>query len=379
MWPASLSRARLCAQTPPTTSTTSTVAVSRRASRTRAAAPALTLASRMGLILLRISKQPDDVAFTPATGARLHWEQLAGSFRHALEARLGSTVTESVTQPGGFSPGVAARLRLADGRRVFLKAISSRPNPDSPAMHRREARIAAALPASVPTPRLLWSYDDGDWVAILFEDVEGWTPRTPWRAEELSRGLSALTQLVESLTPSPIAVETIAERLHESLQGWQMLESASRTKRDRLDGVPDWARRNLERLAALESEWEAASAGTTLLHFDLRADNILLTADRVLIVDWPHASLGAGWMELLQILPSIAMQGGPKPWEIFDSHPLGRPAPARKVTAVLAAVAGYFVRQSRLPAPPGLPTLRAFQRDQGIPALEWLMRRTGWR
>jgi len=245
-------------------------------------------------------------------------------------------------------------------------------------MHRREARIAIALPASVPTPRLLWSHDDGDWVGLAFEDIEGWTPATPWRAEELNRVLSALTQLVESLTPSPIAVETIAERLHEPLQGWRSLELAARTKRDRLDGVLDWARRNIERLAALESEWERASAGKTLLHFDLRADNILLTADRVLVVDWPHASLGAGWMELLQILPSIAMQGGPEPWEIFDSHPLGRRAPDREVTAVLAAVAGYFTRQSRLPAPPGLATLRAFQRDQGIPAVEWLMRRTGW-
>ena len=295
-----------------------------------------------------------------------------------MEVRLGSAVTQSVTQPGGFSPGVAARLRLADGRRVFLKAISSHPNADSPAMHRREARIAAALPASVPTPGLLWSYDDGDWVALVFEDIEGWTPATPWRPEELGRVLRALTLLVDSLTPSPIAVETIAERLHEPLQGWRTLESAARTKRDDLSGVPGWARRNLERLALAESEWEAASAGATLLHFDLRADNIVLTADRVLVVDWPHAALGAGWMELLQILPSIAMQGGPKPWEIFDSHPLGRGAPEREVTAVLAALAGYFTRQSRLPAPPGLPTLRAFQRDQGIPAVEWLMRRTGW-
>jgi len=311
-------------------------------------------------------------------GERLHWDQLPEAIRHVLEARLGSVVTESVTQPGGFSPGVAARLRLADGRRVFIKAISSRPNPDSPAMHRREARIAAALPASVPTPRLLWSYDDGDWVAMVFEDVDGWTPVTPWRPEELSRVLDALTQLVKSLTPSPIAVETIAERLHEPLQGWRTLQAAARTKGDELSGVPDWARRNLERLAQVESEWETASEGATLLHFDLRADNILLTPDRVLVVDWPHASLGAGWMELLQILPSIAMQGGPKPWEIFDSHPLGRRAPEREVTAVLAAVSGYLVRQSRLPAPPGLPTLRAFQRDQGIPAVEWLRRRTGW-
>src|SRR2546423_14604892 len=132
MWPASLSNARLCAQSPPTTSTTSTIAVSRRASRTRAAAPALTLASRMGLILLRISKQPNDFAFTPATGARLHWDQLPGTLRHALEARLGSTVIESVTQPGGFSPRVAARLRLADGRRGFPEGPCPAPNPALP-------------------------------------------------------------------------------------------------------------------------------------------------------------------------------------------------------------------------------------------------------
>ncbi len=332
----------------------------------------------MGLILLRISKHPDDLAITPATGQRLHWHQLPDAIRRALETRLGSTVIESATQPGGFSPGVAARLRLADGRRVFVKAVSHQANPHSPAVHRREARIAAALPGSVPTPRFLWSYDDGDWVAIGFEDIDGLTPVTPWNPDELRRVLDAVTRLVESVTPSPIAVETIAERLHDLFQGWRTLHAAAHTGGDELVGVPDWARCNIERLAALESEWSEASAGETLLHFDLRADNILLTADRVLVVDWPHASLGAGWMELLQILPSIAMQGGPQPWEIFDSHPLGRHAPERAVTAVLAAVAGYFVRPSRMPAPPGLPTLRAFQRDQGIPAVEWLMRRTGW-
>jgi hypothetical protein len=78
------------------------------------------------------------------------------------------------------------------------------------------------------------------------------------------------------------------------------------------------------------------------------------------------------------MLPSVAMQGGPKPWEIFDAHPLGRSAPEAAVTAVVAAVAGFMIRGSRLPPPPGLPTVRAFQRDQGLPALEWLKRRTGW-
>ena len=245
-------------------------------------------------------------------------------------------------------------------------------------MHRREARIAAALPASVPTPRFLDSYDDGDWIALVFEDIDGTTPQIPWKPAELERVLAAITELTSRLTPSPIAVEPWSELMRDVFGGWQRLAADADAGKDDLGGVDPWARRHLSELISLEAAAPSAAEGTTLLHADVRADNILLTADRVFFVDWPWASLGAAWIDLLFTLPSVAMQRGPKPWEIFDQHPLGRGAPATAATAVLAAVAGFFIRQSRQPAPPGLPTLRAFQRDQGLPALEWLKRRTGW-
>ena len=290
---------------------------------------------------------------------------------------MGAAVIEAVTQPGGFSPGLAARLRLENQGRVFVKAVSGDRNPDSPAIHRREAAIAAALPASVPAPRFLWSYDDGNWVALAFEDIQGRPPILPWRSDELQRVLAAITDLVEGLTPSPIKVVSIGDRLHHQFQGWRLLKAAADSGDD-LQDLPLFAWEHLAEAADLESQWEEAAVGRTLVHFDLRADNLLVSSDRILVVDWPHASIGAGWLELAQILPSIAMQGGPKPWEIFDSHPLGRNAPPQAVTAVVAALTGYFLQRSRLPAPPGLPTLRAFQREQGYPALEWLKQRTGW-
>ena len=274
---------------------------------------------------------------------------------------------------------MAARLTLADGRRVFVKAVSGRTNPDSPGMHRREARIAAALPASVPAPRFLDSYDDGDWIALIFEDIDGTAPQTPWRQPELNRVLVAVGELSSALTPAPIAVEPVSELMPSVFSGWQRLLASAESGEDDLRGVDPWAERHLAQLVALEAASADAAAGTTLLHADLRADNILLTPTRVFFIDWPWASRGAGWVDLAFMLPSVAMQGGPKPWEIFDVHPLGRRAPAVAVTAVVAAAAGFMIRGSRLPPPPGLPTVRAFQRDQGIPALEWLKRRTGWR
>ena len=79
------------------------------------------------------------------------------------------------------------------------------------------------------------------------------------------------------------------------------------------------------------------------------------------------------------MLPSVRMQGGPRPETIFSGHPVARTAHPEAVTAVLAALTGFFVRQSRQPPPPGLPTLREFRAAQGRTALAWLKIRTRWR
>jgi Phosphotransferase enzyme family len=124
--------------------------------------------------------------------------------------------------------------------------------------------------------------------------------------------------------------------------------------------------------------WPAGAAGGTLLHADLRADNLLLTPARVMVVDWPWASVGAAWFDLLGMLPSVAMQGGLDPEAVFAAHPVAAGADPDAVTATLAALAGFFVVRGGEPPPPGLPTVRSFQLAQGRAALAWLRRRLGW-
>lgn len=67
---------------------------------------------------------------------------------------MGAPVVSAVSQASGYSPGSADRLRLADGRRVFVKAVSAEVNPDSIAIHRREADDV-----------LPYDLDTNDWVA----------------------------------------------------------------------------------------------------------------------------------------------------------------------------------------------------------------------
>src|SRR5258708_30051138 len=95
----------------------------------------------------------------PAVGVRLAWSSVPVGLRHAVEQQLGGRVVEAVTQPGGFSPGVAARLKTATGVRAFVKAVGPEPHPESPGIPRAEARIAAALPAGTPSPPLLRFFD----------------------------------------------------------------------------------------------------------------------------------------------------------------------------------------------------------------------------
>jgi aminoglycoside phosphotransferase (APT) family kinase protein len=315
----------------------------------------------------------------PATGWRLAWADAPGWLRGEVEQRLGGRVVEAVTQPSGFSPGLAVRVRLDDGRRAFVKAVGAEPNPDSPGIHRSEARTMAVLPRSAPAPRMLWSLDRDGWVALAFEDVDGAHPTLPWRPDELARVLAMVADLAAALTPAPPGLPTVAERLRDSFVGWRRLAAASAAGDDDLAGLDPWAARHLRRLADLEAGWPRAMRGPTLLHADLRADNLLLTPTRVVAVDWPWACVGAAWVDLLLLLPSVTMQGGPDPEPTFAAHPVAAGADPEAVTTTLAALAGFLVGGSRLPPPPGLPTLRSFQLGQGLVALDWLRRRTGWR
>ncbi len=303
---------------------------------------------------------------------RLHWEDLPAEVRRVLEDRLGARVAESATQPQGFSPGLASRLLLADGRRVFLKAVHESANPDTPGIHRREARILSALPASVPAPRLLWTYDEEGWVALCLEDVDGRHPREPWTEEDLDLVVATYTRMAADLTPSPIEVDgTAAEGFAGEINGWQL---ALRRGEDRLD---EWCTRNLARLAELESRAPGAAMGDTLLHFDARADNLLIAGARLYVLDWPWARTGAWWIDLVAMAPSVAMQGGPSPADFLGRLDLSGVADD-DVDAVVCTLAGYFAVHALEPPPPGIPTVRAFQAAQGRVAIDWLRNRTGW-
>ncbi len=309
----------------------------------------------------------------PAAGVHLPWAKVPAAVKAWAAALGGGEPTQVRDLHGGFSPGAAAWLEYPRGA-VFVKAVGAELNPESPALHRREAVVSGALPALPAFPVLLDVYDDGGWVALAFDAIEGRVPRHPWDRTELDAVVAALEEVHDALTPSPAAQLETAHRFFQHLfGGWAALAAANDTP-----GLDPWCRANLSRLAELEAPWPEAIDGQTLVHGDIRSDNILIGPAGPVFVDWPHAAVGNPVFDLVAWASSVVLEGGPLPEELLAAHRPSRSADPDVVSVLLAAVSGFFVSHSLRPAPPGLPTLRPFQTAQGGVALAWLRRRTAW-
>jgi aminoglycoside phosphotransferase (APT) family kinase protein len=306
---------------------------------------------------------------TVAAGIRIGWADLPVHVRATVEDLLGAPVVSAVSQPGGFSPGTADRVITAAGARAFVKAVGRTQNPHSVEMHRREARITVALPAATPAPRLLGVFDDGDWVAMVFADVEGRHPRTPWEPAELDAVIGTLHRLADMSTPPPLnGLPAVADSLADDLAGWQRLSE---------DPSPDLPTPPPTAFRAAAERAAAALHGDTLVHLDVRADNLLIRPDgSVVIVDWPWACTGPAWLDTLLLSINVRLYGGDVEADRLLADLARRTgADPADFVDVLAAMAGFFLDAARRPAPPGLPTLRAFQRAQGQALLPWLNER----
>lgn len=301
-----------------------------------------------------------------ASKNRLRWAELPEHVRARIGQLAGGPVVAAANCEGGFSPGLAARVRLADGRRAFVKAMDCSAWPFQSRLYREEARATAMLPPGLPTPEFLGCDDDGDWVILAFECIDGTEPARPWREADLARVVIAASDLA-AVTAPDLPTD------HPRLGGWADI-AADGSRLARLATSASWAAQRLSRLTELEVHGLAAAQGSALVHFDMFAHNILLTPDRVLFVDWPHARLGAPLIDTVLLLASVVADGvDPEPF--LAASPLTARVDPRAVDGLIAAQAGFCLRDALHPPEPGLEPIYAAKLELGLAALAWLARR----
>ena len=303
------------------------------------------------------------------TARRLEWPHLPPQLRALVERRCGSPVVSAASQGAGFTPGFASVLTCEDGSRHFVKAASQRAQRMFAEAYREEARKLAALPAAAPAPRLLWTHDDGEWMVLATEFVDARPPARPWRDDDLAACLAMVERLAEALTPAP--AELALPRTEDEFAGWPDYWDAVRA-------APPGPAARVEEAAALAARFGEVVGGDTLVHTDIRDDNLLLAADgRVLLCDWNWPSAGAAWLDTVFLM--IGPRGdGLDVDAVLAASPLTRDLPADAVDIVIALVTGYFLMSAEQPVPPTSPYVRDAQRWQGEVCWDWLAERRGW-
>lgn len=300
------------------------------------------------------------------TARRLEWPFLPPNLRAYIERKCGSTVVEAISQTSGFTPGFASVLVCEDGTRHFVKAASVKAQRAFADAYREEARKLIALPPGISCPRLLWHLDD-DWVVLGIEYVEARAPHRPWTVSDLDAALDALEVAADRLTPPPagLDLDTAEDDLADLVPMWEHVLAT----RD----LP-----HLEEAAALAAGFADVVGGNTLVHTDIRDDNLLIdTAGTAWICDWNWPVVGAAWFDTLALL--IGPRGdGLDVEHVLASRRLTRDLPAEAIDRMLALYVGYFWKSADDPVPPTSPYLRDHQRWQGDVCWQWLCERRGW-
>ncbi len=285
--------------------------------------------------------------------------------RDRIAALLGTRVIDARSPVGGYTPAQRWIVTLADGRTAFAKTgidvETSRVATWLRTEHRAYTDIHEAF-----MPRVLGWDDTDEQPLLLLEDLSGahWPP--PWSPEHIG-AIEAMLESVARTTP-PEWVDDLETRERPHLSGWARVQQDP----ERFLGLEicteAWLARHIDTL--LKIGVSAVLSGESLVHFDVRSDNLcLIQAHGALapkIIDWNHLGRGSAEVDRVLWLSSLQREGGPPPWELVPD--------SRGISALLS---GYFAAQAGLPPIPTAPGVRNLQREQLDVVLHWAIRELG--
>jgi Ser/Thr protein kinase RdoA (MazF antagonist) len=235
------------------------------------------------------------VPFTP----RAAWADAPAPLKAAVADALGTAIGGHTDLHGGMSPGPAAALRLADGRPVFVKAVSAEVRAHNHMMVRRESAVLDVLPESVPAPRRLATIEWGPWIALVTTWATG-AAGGPWTDASIEAVVDACR--TASGHRAPDGLPPVAERIFD-FDGWERVVAAG--------PADEWEAAYACRAADVVADWARWTSGDALVHRDIRADNAAVDAatGSATLLDWAYAAAGVPWLDLAQLAADIVGTG----------------------------------------------------------------------
>ena len=317
--------------------------------------------------------------------AKPPWSAVPRAIKADVEKLLGSPVARAERVYGGYAPSATFRMRLADGRRAFLKGVYPLAKDSGVKWDlENEERIYQECGAFMRpwAPQYLGGAKAEGWHVMILEDV-GPQTMPPWtvaKATACARSYAAFHAKTYG-KPLPRWLSRIEHQ--DFAPFWDRLASSGELRgtaslaRRRAEEAEEWLdvalpvlRENSARLLRLRPPF-------AFMHVDTRSDNIRLQGKLLRLFDWNFACVGPIEFDVAAFAQTIAMEGGPEPERVIAEYDLVLPLRPVALDASIAGIAGYFADRAWRPAVPGLPRIRSVQRRQLKATLGWAARHFG--
>lgn len=315
------------------------------------------------------------------TSLRPSWDSLPAHLHEAVGAAVGSVVVEGAAPvTTGFTGAYAGRVRLADGREVFAK-VGTPAQPHVVGALTEEARLLAALPPGIPAPVLVAAGGSGGWRFLVLEVLEGHLPGMPWTGPDADAVHEACLALASAGTPAP--ADLVSGSFGPLFAGDARVQATAAALADGsfvlAPGLSTVLLEHAAEVARLTRLAPGVLQGSSLVHSDVRPDNLLVDrSGRVRLLDWNWLCTGPAWVDLVGLMPLMALDGIDTA-ALMSRSPLTRDADPEHVDAFLAAVTVYMAGNLDAPPPPGCtPALRHHQHLMAGAFLAMLADRRGW-
>jgi hypothetical protein len=266
----------------------------------------------------------------------------------------------------GYTPAERLLLSFTDSSTAFAKIGTT---PLTAGWLRQEKRIYEALQSSFMPKFLGWD-DDNEHPILLLEDLRhaDWPP--PWSEVQIQRVVDTLPRMWASRVGNSHELDNHLHGLPRLAHrpgiydGWREVAIDPEPFLSLQLATEKWLEATLP--VFLNIRGEEVVQGDSLLHLDIRSDNLCFVGERVVIIDWNLVCLGNPKVDFGFWLPSLEAEGGPLPETILPD-----------AGEIAGLVSGFFASRAGQPNIPDAPFVRHIQQVQLKAALPWAVRALG--
>lgn len=203
-------------------------------------------------------------------------------------------------------------VQFDDGTSAFIKAATDQNTTDWLVNERNALEIARTQFA----PNII-AWLEADFPILVMEDMSAgyWpagTGEVHWRDGDMDAVIATLEQL------RTVEVDGTPPQLPEPALIWNDLLSNPALVQSGLCSN-HWIERYGP--AILAAEQVPVEAGRSLVHGDVRSDNLCIyPGGHVRFGDWAQAGVGHPYHDLISLLPTLRLEGGPRPSTVLYDH-----------------------------------------------------------